>query len=181
MKKLFIICLALIISLTSCDLSLLGGKDKTPEPELPMSETVTLAELINKEDVAYIKHKKTFHNDANNLTYITSHNVDELFAKVIEPNTDLEFIYDLEGDDLFDQKWREAWDTIYPKNGKLGDKYIFWELFNSNGAWIGFLRIFSNSLVIYEHLDYSSHKAEYYVSVNYANLDFDQLLEDLYE
>lgn len=174
MKKIIsltIICLLLVTSFTGCDMN------DTPEQSLPMSETVTLAELIKKDDISYIRHKETFDMDTSELTYITSHNVDELFAKVIYPNADLELIHDLEGDDLFDQKWHEAWDTINPKNGQRGDNYILWDIYDDDGIFSSRLRIFSNGTIIYFDFDGSPNL---YVSVDYANLDFYQLIEDLY-
>ena len=140
-KKLFIICLALIISLTSCDLSFLGEKDKTPEPELPMSETVTLAELINKEDVAYIKHRSRIFL-CSNFLYATAYNVDDLFDLLIVPNLEKEFITDLaDVHDQYDENYGNAFS--YVKNSRY--EYVEWYFYSESGKNIGILTLYPNN------------------------------------
>ena len=111
MGKILILCLAVVILLTGCDMSALWG-NKTPDtetpdtetpgtetpkteadkvreeyPDLPMSETITLGELIKKEDVVYINHTiNNFHSPT--FLQAISYDIDKLFSILVDPNSD---------------------------------------------------------------------------------------------
>ena len=92
MKKTLslLLCIILISCLVSCDLSVIWnsikgttGSTTTTTTEPPVYETVTLGELINKEDVAYIKHGYTYFLSSS-INYLSTTTDIDMFFDFIE-------------------------------------------------------------------------------------------------
>ena len=199
MKKILIICLAVIVFLTGCDISTLWeGKTpdtetpntETPEtetpkteadkvreeyPDLPMSETVTLGQLIKKEDVVYINHTiNNFHSPT--FLQAISYDIDKLFSILVDPNSDKIFITDTVGvKDIYDVKWDEA-----RANQFSADDYVSWSFYGENGE-IGVLTVYTSGFMKYYIPSKKPTTKDLYFCLGYSNVSVSELEDLLYK
>ena len=160
MKKLLIICLALIIFLTSCDLSYFKDWEKTPdtevggeesneeekeeekEPELPHSEMVALSDLINRDDVDMIVCDVTQYFITGIERYRLS-DVDEFLDLFLDANADLQCITDVpEVYDLFDEQIK-----ILRESERSNDEFIYFDFFDCNNEMLITGTIYPNGMI----------------------------------
>ena len=187
MKKLLIICLALIVFLTSCDLSYFKDWGKTPdtevdgeesnkeekeeekEPELPHSEMVALSDLINRDDVVKIVCDITYFWDDTIGEHYRLTEVDEFLYLFLDANADLQFITDIpEVYDLYD----EQYEIVKESKFEIEDCILFY-FSDCNKKVIAHGTIYANGLIdlIFEN--------EVYVSVAPSNTDTADLIKFL--
>ena len=196
MKKILIICLAVIVFLTGCDISTLWeGKTpdtetpntETPEtetpktdiekfmeenPDLPMSETVTLGDRLHKEDVAYIQYGMTWFGLFGAAPLDTTYDVDGFFEYVIEKNLDKVMVTDIEGYDAYDKIMDDSWELI-----RKGEIYVYIVYCDSEGKTVGTMSIYpDNTIVYYGHDIYID-----YVSVGKSEVDVNTFYEAMLE
>ena len=191
MKKLLIICLALIIFLTSCDLSYFKDWGKTPdtevggeesneeekeeekEPELPHSEMVALSDLVNRDDVVKIVCDITYFWDDTIGEHYRLTEVDEFLDLFLDANADLKFITDIpDVYDLYDQQYEIVKESKY----EIED-YIIFYFFDCNGKVIACGDIYVNGLIYL----YAAPATEFCVSVAPSNTSTADLISFLRE
>ena len=160
MKKLLIICLALIVFLTSCDLSYFKDWGKTPdtevggeeskeeekeeekEPELPHSEMVALSDLINRDDVDIIVCDVTQYFITGIERYRLS-DVDEFLDLFLDANADLQCITDVpDVYDLFDEQIK-----ILRESERSNDEFIYFDFFDCNNEMLITGTIYPNGMI----------------------------------
>ena len=178
MKKTLslLLCIILISCLVSCDISAIWNSIKgttesttTTTTAPPVYETVTLGELINKEDVAYIKHGYTYFLSSSINYLSTTTDIDMFFDEYINANFKLEFVSSQY--ELYDINMQEAW--TYVRQGK---EYVEWHFYNDNQKNIGTITIYPNNMI-----GFVSHEKQIYVmSVTIANLDVKDIIDRLY-
>ena len=186
MKKLFIICLALMVFLTSCDLNFLIESDITPDAEgkeeklpeggeetLPKSEAVTLSEIINIDDIAYVEYVVTYWLDSAIPRPHLTDNVDSFLDILSDGNSDLHFITDIEEVyDLFDENFKNSWDVH-----RNGEYYVIYYLLDSNNKGIATGTIYPDKqigLTVFE-------TEVFYFSESPSNVDLDSFIESISE
>ena len=191
MKKLLIICLALIVFLTSCDLSYFKDWEKTPdtevggeesneeekeeekEPELPHSEMVALSNLINRNGIESISCTVTSYWDSTMGERYRLSDVDEFLDLFLDANADLKFITDIpDVYDLYDQQYEIVKESEY----EIED-YIIFYFFDCNGKVIACGDIYVNGLIYL----YAAPATEFCVSVAPSNTDTADLMKLLRE
>ena len=191
MKKLLIICLALIVFLTSCDLSYFKDWGKTPdtevggeesneeekeeekEPELPHSDMVALSDLINRDDIANISCIVTSFWDSTMGEHYRLSDVDEFLDLFLDANADLQCITDVpEVYDLFDEQYE-----VFRKSQISNDELIYFDFLDRNGEVIVGGTICANGLIALNH--YSTN--ELYISVAPSNTSTADLISFLRE
>ena len=196
MRKILIIFLAVIVFLTGCDISTLW-ENKTPDtetpvidtpetetpktdiekfmeenPDLPMSETVTLGDRLHKEDVAYIQYGMTWFGLFGAAPLDTTYDVDGFFEYVIEKNLDKVMVTNIEGDDAYDKIMDDSWELI-----RKGEIYVFIIFCNSKGYTVGTMSIYPDNAFVYcGHDTYID-----YVSVGKSEVDVNTFYEAMLE
>ena len=191
MKKLLIICLALIVFLTSCDLSYFKDWGKTPdtevggeesneeekeeekEPELPHSEMVALSDLINRDDVVYVEFQITFFMEGSILSRHTTDNVDGFLELFLNKNSDLQFVCDIEDVyDLYDEKMKVSFDLV-----KKNEYYVNYYLLDSDGHAIAGGVIYPDSTI--GIIVYKPAHLPHYISSEASNTDVNTFIDYL--
>jgi hypothetical protein len=185
MKKLLIICLALIVFLTSCDLSYFKDWGKTPDTEvggeqsneeekkLPQSEASTLSELINVEDVAYVEYSVTYQLDCSIPRPYCTDNVDSFFDILSDGSADMKFVTDIEGvHDLFDENFKNSWDVL-----ATGEYYVIYYLLDNNNKAIA-----SGTIYPDKQIGVTVHQTKvFYFSASPSNVNLDLFIESINE
>ncbi len=186
MKKLLIICLALIVFLTSCDLSYFKDWGKTPDteidseegkeeekdPELPHSEMVALSDLINRDGIDMIVCDITQYYISGIERYRLS-DVDEFLNLFLDANADLQCITDVpEVYDLFDEQYE-----VFRKSKISNDELIYFDFLDHNRKVIVGGTICANGLIALNY--YSTN--ELYMSVAPSNTSTADLISFLRE
>lgn len=140
-------------------------------PDLPMSETVTLGDLIKREDVVYIDHYIN-NSSSPSFAHAISYDIDKLFSILIDPNSDKIFITDTQGvEGIYDIKWNEARDDQFS-----ADDYVAWSFWGENGE-IGYLTVSTSGFMQY----YNPTTKDVYFCLGYSNVSVDELRELLYK
>ena len=174
MKRLFVLCLVLVLSLTSCEINLpeCGNNPDDDENKLPRSEAFAISQLINVEDVAYVEYRVDYWLSSSIPTPYLTDDVDSFFNLLDNENADAKFITDIEDtDDLFDEQFKAAWESLRMDedgNLRLAD-YVQYTLMNENKKTIALGNIYPNGTVgitvlNLDSLDPLDPESEFYVT-----------------
>ena len=187
MKKLFIVCLSLILLLTSCDIDYINDwinpqdteeieekkkNEEAEEPELPRSEAYTLSELVNVDDIAYVQFTVDYYLSSSiPRPYITD-NVDSFLSLLQnDESSDLQFIADIEDVyDLCNKLLYESFD--FSRNG---DCYVIYYLLDCEKHTIAHGTIYCNNYINV----FVSETDTLYCSESPANIDLESLIDSI--
>ena len=187
MKKLFIVCLSLILLLTSCDIDYINDwinpqdteeieekkkNEEAEEPELPRSEAYTLSELVNVDDIAYVEFTVDYYLSSSiPRPYITD-NVDSFLSLLQnDESSDLQFIADIEDVyDLCNKLLYESFD--FSRNG---DCYVIYYLLDCEKHTIAHGTIYCNNYINV----FVSETDTLYCSESPANIDLESLIDSI--
>ena len=184
MKKIFILITTIILALSmvSCNIQEFvngWGTTSTTSGEMTTSNT-TSTTTTKKEEPTYVLLKDIFlpKDQIGSVTFqIIRHRHDSTFSKYIDVGRYYELIAkenvafvsnETNNFEIYDKILADAWFSMKPL-----DEYIWFDMWNLNGEYLGYLMLYPNSTV-----DYYNYKSGIsYTNVEKIQLDVNEIIE----
>ena len=184
MKKIFILITTIILALSmvSCNIQEFvngWGTTSTTSGEMTTSNT-TSTTTTKKEEPTYVLLKDIFlpKDQIGSVTFqIIRHRHDSTFSKYIDVGRYYELIAkenvafvsnETNNFEIYDKILADAWFSMKPL-----DEYIWFDMWNLNGEYLGYLMLYPNSTV-----DYYNYKSGIsYTNVEKIQLDVHEIIE----
>ena len=184
MKKIFILIMTIILALSmvSCNIQEFingWGGTSTTSSEMTTSNT-TSTTTTKREEPTYVLLKDILpsKDQIGSVTFqIIRHRHDSTFSKYIDVGRYYELIAkenvafvsnETNNFEIYDKILADAWFSMKPL-----DEYIFFDMCNLNGEYLGYLILYPNSTV-----DYYNYKSGIsYTNVEKIQLDVNEIIE----